>query len=98
MTGLWIAIRILENTGPTTKSTLSRSINCLALPTATSGFSSSSCTMTVVASPPSLPPACLTPEIEAVAQLSAQHRLRAGQHRHDADLELLGLGRGGEGN
>jgi hypothetical protein len=40
--GRWIAIRMLENTGPTTKSTLSRSISCFALPTATSGFSSSS--------------------------------------------------------
>src|SRR5262245_22493192 len=55
---------MLENTGPTTKSTLSRSINCLTLPTATSGFSSSSCTTMLVVKPPSLPPACLTPRLK----------------------------------
>src|SRR5207253_2744594 len=33
----------------------------------------------------------LDAEHEAVSQLPAEHRLWAGQHRHDADLELLGL-------
>jgi hypothetical protein len=30
-------------------------------------------------------------QIEAVAHLAAEHGLRAGQHRHDANLEFLGL-------
>src|SRR5262249_21671296 len=62
--GLGTARSILKTSGPTTKPPLPRSINVLALPTATSGFSSSSWMITVVGRPPSLPPACLTPRLK----------------------------------
>ena len=37
----------------------------------------------------------LDAEHEPVSQLTAEHRLRAGQHRHDPDLEVLRLRRPG---
>src|SRR5262249_44573978 len=60
VTGFMIACRMLEKIGPTTKSTLSRSTNALTLDTATSGLSSSSCTITSTSRPPSLLPRLLT--------------------------------------
>src|SRR3972149_2377047 len=60
VTGLKIACSTLEKIGPTTKSTLSRSISALTLVTAMSGLSSSSCTMISTSRPPSLPPRSFT--------------------------------------
>src|SRR4051812_47109934 len=61
VTGRWIAWRMLEKIGPTTKSTLSRSRRPLTLVTAASGLSSSSTTTTSTSRPPILPPRSLTP-------------------------------------
>ena len=89
VTGFIIAIRMFEKIGPTTKSTLSRSTKALALPTATSGFSSSSCTMQLDLASAELAAERLERQLEAVALLHAERGGRARQRGQDADLELV---------
>ena len=74
MTGLTIAIRMLEKIGPTTKSTLSRSTSSLALFTATSGFCSSSTTTISVSNAAQLLAQLLDREQEAVARPARRAR------------------------
>ena len=80
---------MLEKIGPTTKSTLSRSTSALTLVTATSGLSSSSGDDHLDLAPAELAAERLDREIEAVAELLADHGRRPGQCGDDADLELF---------
>ena len=87
VTGLAIACRMLENTGPTTKLAWSRSTNSRAFVTATSGFCSSSTVVTVRLHPAELAAKIVQRQHEAVTPLLSQHRRRAGQREHQPDAQ-----------
>ncbi len=89
VTGFMIACRMLEKIGPTTKSTLSRSTKRLDLGDRDVGLQLVVLDDHLDLAAAELAAELLDGELEAVAELLAEHRGRARQRGDHADLELL---------